>query len=267
MSKIKTFSEEAIYLYSCLNKIDIQKAETLFKDLVLYYNGKKSERLKNNPLLHLESQWYASLNSGVVDYSVYADEYYFIDLMACYWIYSKNYISGLNKNIFENKTKTIVERFNIDSIIDLGCGLGYTTIDLKKLFPRSDIFATNIKDTPQWYHCLEVLDGEAKLIDENTFDPQHIDLVFASEFFEHIHEPIAYLENILHSYTPDVLIIANSFNTKSIGHFYEYNVNGNSINQKDVSRMFNSFLRNSGYKKEKTHLWNDKPSIWIKNEP
>jgi SAM-dependent methyltransferase len=268
MNKIKDFSENCIYLYSCMNKINIEKANLLFKDLIRYYGSNKDERERYNPLLSIEEKWYLALNNGEIDYSVYGDEYYFIDLMACYWVYSKNYISNLNKKVFENKTKTINERFdNIDSVLDIGCGLGYTTKDLIKLFPNAKVFASNIKDTPQWYHCIEVIDEDAKLIDENTLLNDHVDLIFASEFFEHIENPIEYLSYIITKNSPNILVIANSFNTKSIGHFYNYKVNGAIVNSKNISRVFNNALRDFGYTKVKTSLWNDKPTIWTRNEP
>jgi SAM-dependent methyltransferase len=267
MNKIKEFSEQAISLYSMLNKIDVEEASKLFKDLTHYYSSKKSDRIKYNSLLNLQETWYKSLDDYEPNYSVYSDKYYFIDLMACYWIYSKNYIVNLNKRVFDSKTKTINEKFNnIKSILDLGCGLGYTTNDLIKLFPNSKVYCSNIENTPQWYHCIEVLDDNVTLINENTLINEHIDLIFASEFFEHLKEPLTYLQKIIELNTPNILIIANSFNTKSIGHFYTYDVNGCPVDQAIMSKLFNGRLKNLGYKKEKTSIWNDKPSIWVKNE-
>ncbi len=263
MNNVKDFSEATIILYSQYNRIDIDKAFALFKNLIKYYSSKKSDRLLSNPLLSLQERWYESLDNGFPDYGVYSDDYYFIDLMACYWIYSKNYISCLKKNVFDNKTKNLVTKYNnISSIYDLGCGLGHTTNDLKQMFTDSEVYCSNIVNTPQWYYCEENLIETINLIDGNENLNRHIDLVFASEFFEHIINPIEYLEKIINDNTPDIFIIANSFNTKSIGHFRVYKNDNVDIDQAKISKLFNNVLRSNGYIKEKTAIWNDKPSIW-----
>lgn len=267
MNKLTEFTESVIELYSTHNKIDRDKSYLLFRDVYKYYNSKKGERLQSNPMLSLEKQWYDSLDKNIIDYTVYDDDYYFVDLMACYWIYSKNYIKDLNKNVFDGKTKSITDKFSdISSIMDLGCGLGYTTNDLQNLYPNAKVYGTNIKNTPQWFHCLEVLQDNIVLLSEDLLPSHHIDMVFASEFFEHIERPIEYVTSIISRNTPNILVLANSFNTKSIGHFYDYKDEDTVISQKNISKEFNNRLRKFGYVKQVTSIWNNKPSIWVKNE-
>lgn len=259
MNKLKELYEPIIYLYGCQNKIDLDKAELYLKDLVKYYNSKKDERNIYIPLLDIEKLWYEKLQNGVIDYSVYSSPYYFVDLIACYWIYSRNYIKSIKPYFKERK---------ISSVMDLGCGLGLTSIDFKIFFNKANVYATNIKDTPQWYYLEETMpEYNVNIVDEDKMQPLGIDLIFASEYFEHFITPIEHLIEVVKKYTPKYFVIANSFNTKSIGHFINYMHLGMTIPQDKISRMFNAELRLLGYKKEKANIWNDKPSIWKRNEP
>lgn len=251
----KQYAESTIALYSKVQNIDKAKALELFNNLCNYYGAKKEKRISTSPMLPLEDRWYKSLETSP-DYGVYEDEYYFVDLMACYWIFSRGYVVNLGKKVFDNRTKSLSEKFEVSSMIDIGCGLGDTTNDFKKIFPNATIYATNLP-SPQLEYCKQNID--AKILTD--IPSIHIDLVFASEFFEHLKYPISYLDKVIRVNTPNVLILANSFNTKSIGHFKEYE----GIDQKFISRAFNWRLRELGYIKMKTAIWNDKPSVWVKN--
>jgi hypothetical protein len=72
------------------------------------------------------------------------------------------------------------------------------------------------------------------------------------------------LIDIIEICDPKYLLIANSFNSISIGHFNAYKHNNDLINAKDMSRLFNNTLRDCGYIKVKTGLWNNRPSYWKK---
>lgn len=84
-----------------------------------------------------------------------------------------------------------------------------------------------------------------------------IDLVFASEYFEHIEKPVEHLIDVLNAVSPKYLVIANSFGTTSVGHFFSDKRAG-----RQVSRVFNAALREHGYEKVKTKCWNDRPTFW-----
>ena len=82
---------------------------------------------------------------------------------------------------------------------------------------------------------------------------------------EHIYKPIEYIKDIIKSHSPKVFIFANSFNTRCIGHFLEYENDGEIINQKDISRMFNKNLKMLGFNQVKCKFWNNRPCIWVKD--
>ena len=94
---------------------------------------------------------------------------------------------------------------------------------------------------------------------------QQADLIFASEYFEHFYKPVDHLREVL-SLNPKALIIANAFGTISLGHFIEYEYNGKLYSGKEISKIFNYELIKNGYRKIKTHLWNNRPNYWKKNE-
>lgn len=219
------------------------------KQLALKYikNQEKFDELTN--------RWYECLDANDLAsaYQVYNDDYYFTDLWTCFVRYSRGYLRNVRKYMFITNER----------IIDLGCGIGYTTAALKQTYPNADVYGSNIMNTKQWTFC----ESMAKHYNFNMlseiparFDRRPI-IVFASEYFEHIHDPLQHLRDIIDNLSPDYFIIANAFNTRSIGHFTEYN----GIDQSKMSRTFNQMLRSFGYTKEKMPFFNNKPNVWRKS--
>jgi SAM-dependent methyltransferase len=229
--------------YNKLYKIDFDKSRQLLKDKTLY------------DLLTKEWYRYLEKNNLKEALTVYDNEYYFLDLFECYKSYSRKYLKSLEKPPLYDLVK------NIKSFVDIGCGLGYSTGVLKQMFPKAKGYATNLKGTRQWKFN-EVLAKRLNFtLVESVDNLGHIDLVFASEYFEHIESPIGHLANIIDKISPKYFIIANSFNTKSIGHFHDYN----GINESKISRVFNNFLVEKKYGRVKAKLWNNRPAIWKLN--
>jgi 2-polyprenyl-3-methyl-5-hydroxy-6-metoxy-1,4-benzoquinol methylase len=254
--------------YTKFQNIEIDKALELVNSTKRYYNGKASERDNLVHLQDMENNWYESLNNGIADYSVYDSDYYFTDLWACWTIYSRSYLRSIvNKNSLDIDKSVLSILNNVKSLVDLGCGIGYTTAALQEIFKDSKVYATNIEGTKQYNFCNELaLEYGFKIVPDVSKIGHNVDLVFASEYFEHIFEPLNHLQEIIDSINPSYFIIANSFNTRSIGHFYKYKHNNEMIDQKNISRIFNKKLLHNGYKKLKTKIWNDKPSIWVKTK-
>ena len=263
--KPKTLLDKFLIDYNTIENIDIIKARELIKRTMRYYNGDSNERNKLVHLQDMENRWYK-----LEDYSIYNDTYYFTDLWSCWIIYSRKYLKSIIKkgtltNYITNISIKDLLSLNIQSILDLGCGLGYTSATLKQLFKEVKVYATNLDNTKQYRFCKLMSEKYNFTLTSSIYNiSSNIDLVFASEYFEHIKNPLEHLQEIITLLHPKAFIIANSFNTRSIGHFKEYKHFGEIICEKKISRYFNNYLKLQNYIKIKTKIWNNKPSLFIR---
>lgn len=218
---------------------------------------------KNVDLSPLLTKWYASLKTNP-DYSVYGDDLYIAELWQCWRQYSRRHLLNIQKKTNLSTGSIVDDNSHARTIVDLGCGVGLTTALLRMIFPDSDIIGTNIdgaKQTLVAKHFAKQYDFDI-VTDINKL-PQ-TDLVFASEYFEHIIEPITHLNLLCSIMKPSKLLIANAFGTTAIGHFDQYDTITGKLYAKDTSKLFNKNLKNMGFTKVKTKLWNSRPSYWSK---
>jgi SAM-dependent methyltransferase len=234
------------------NGIDVDAMRELAMQTIRYYRGSNVERSKLRPLQDLEAKWYESLKNGTPDYSVYESDVFVAETWSCYCIYSKGYIKNFARLGYDYNT--------INKVVDLGCGVGFTTAHLKELTNATNVVGTNVKGYQ--------FDVATRMGNEFGFevltgfsDQTDVDLVFASEYFEHFLNPIDHLMEVLEM-KPKMLIIANSFSPKSVGHFDEYLIDGKLVINKKVGRLFNNALRTAGYKSVKTGFYNNRPYVW-----
>lgn len=243
-----------------LNDSPTKLYDMFLNDCRLDINEYKRIR-KSNFFDDLTNKWYNDLKNNENIYDVYNHDYYVIDTFNCFVMYSRNYIRRLIKSSVFSDIK------NSKIIVDLGCGIGYSTSLLSQLFPNAKIYATNLKNTKQWTFC-EYMSKKFnfELIETVSEIDKNVDMLFASEYFEHIISPIEHVDNIIDKIKPKYMIIANSFNTLSIGHFIDYKVDNTYINQKKMSRVFNKHLISRNYNKINCNIWNNKPTIWKMND-
>jgi hypothetical protein len=227
--------------------LNIEEFAKYAKQCELYYGSPQKEKEWLKTYQDLEKQWYESLENNNPDYSVYDNWYYLSETWACWKIYSRQYIKLCGK--------LPIKDWNIKSGVDLGNGLGLSTIALKEMFD-CDFYGTNIKDSMQW----KINQFLGNTVEKNIL-LKKTDLVFASEFFEHLYDPISYLLFVIDNCDPKYFIIANAFSAKSVGHFDMY---ANDITNKKMGRKFNNVLRSKGYESVKTKFWNNRPNVWKK---
>lgn len=214
------------------------------------------------PDANLEARWYASLEAGAPDYRVYHERAFLRDLWFCWVGYSRRYLMMVSSPRRDGR-RLVDQLGDVGSVIDLGCGAGYTTAALKEMWPTARVIGTNLPGTPQY-------EVAAKLSRLHGFEvasrvEEHADLVFASEYFEHFEWPITHLREVLDCATPKALVIANSFGSRSTGHFPEYKDLDRTYSNKRIGRVFNSELRSRGYQKMETGFWNGRPTVWRKS--
>jgi SAM-dependent methyltransferase len=207
---------------------------------------KGGEELKGGLL----DRWYAALDAGAPDYTVYGEDEYLADLWAGWVTYSRGYLRGV---------RSILGDFNPAVVVDVGCGFGYTTAALAQLYPLAlRVSGTNLPGIQQ-----RIAEGLGVRVLPSVDAPA--DLVFASEYFEHFAEPVEHLRSILDVAAPTYLVTANTFNSRSIGHFPSYRVDGETLSGPATSRAFGAEMRRRGYAKLKTGLWNERPTFWVKH--
>lgn len=250
-SKIK--KEDFRQLLEVANQFESLPVEELYQE---YINGSKN-------LIPMRQKWEESIINGKPDYSLYGDNAYMNEVFICWREYSRRYLMLLQKYLKREDCE--IDEKDVRSVLDLGCGCGYSTIGLKALFPQAIVSATNLKGTLQHSINVYVTDNieGINIYDENdTFNLGKIDMVFASEFFEHLTSPIDYLEKLIKTYRPKYFIFANTFSQMALGHFYSYLYNGCEYVGKQVSKKFNNTLKENGYVKVETGFFNHRPSIY-----
>lgn len=231
---------------------------------ISYYNSPKSLRFEE---LHaLEQKWYQSLAEGNPDFSVYDDDLILADLWACWAVYSRGYLKTISSDKSLGDKSIVTDIGQISSVIDLGCGVGYTTAELKRIFPSADVYGTNLENTKQY----KVAQANGRIfgfsMKPRAALSRNNSLVIGFEYFEHFYKPIEHLIEVIGSVSPSHLILANSFSSRSVGHFNEYSYRNTLYDNKAISRVFNKELRQMGYTKVKTKCWNDRPAYWRRNE-
>jgi len=213
----------------------------------------------------LERRWYRSVANGSPDYGVYSDDAYLSDCWAGWIEYSRDSLRKLcpPKSYPPHGVLGDLNRMGVSTILDLGCGMGLTTAALTELFPDARVTGTNIPGNSQ-YSVAERLASRYGFTMVPETDPAFapVDLVLASEYFEHFESPIEHLNEVLDHLRPRAMVIANAFNVSSIGHFPSYLVNGSRVDGRATSRAFSSTMKRRGYVKLPTAIWNGRPSYW-----
>ena len=273
------------FLFQCeqLNVgIDLKTLYHICVNTTKHLKGSKDDRVDTLINQQQEQEWYASLEAGSPNYSIYSSQFYLGELFACFVVYSRQHLRNIQKpgsfrkfikcspqeGLTVTKTVSIVERMGrIASVLDLGCGLGYTSVGLKSIFSEARVVGFDIDGSIHF----EFAKGLAKrngfeMVNDLAKAPRDVDLIFASEYFEHIVAPIDHLKYIIAKFSPKYLLIANAFGTKAIGHFDVYDVDGEKIDGKKTSILFNVTLKSLGYKKMKTNLWNNRPAFWVRSD-
>jgi hypothetical protein len=262
IDKKYTDLDQFITLIKSFKGIDSALVKQASIDAVKALRQKKTD--SKDPLL---CRWYTALENSKIDWSVYDDDRYLAELWSCWVIYSKRYLNDIQAPNKVNGKSIVEDIGKINSILDLGCGFGYTTLILSKIFPKSVVYGTNIENTTQIQVAEDLLaNTHCSVLTDIVQAPSRVDLVFASEYFEHLQEPILHLEKIICWLNPKYFLIANSFGASAIGHFIDYKVGNHTIDESEMSRLFNKKLRELGYEKIKTKLWNNRPAYWKRKD-
>lgn len=232
------------------------------KEMIDSHKNGDKEIPKGNVVRKLLDKWYASLNTKNPDYSVYEDPNYLADIWTCWVAYSRKSVKVLLEkcSLIDKSLASVLDQKG--TIIDAGCGIAYTTIAFKQAFPTANVVGTNFEGSWQYLMATELGKKYGFEMKPNPFAYKNVELFFASEYFEHITNPLEHLREIVSECSPKYFVIANGFNGISIGHFNHYTDKGNTYSNTDMSKMFLKEMRLLGYEKLETKIWNNRPSIW-----
>lgn len=220
--------------------------------------GEDQECVNHNALLN---RWEKSLENDNPDYGVYGELAILQDIWSCWAIYSRTYLRNLHTRLCMGKP--FIEALGeVKTILDIGNGIGYSTAALKQIFPEALVYGNNIKKTFQWNICSKVAKKYNFKMTSRLRTDRNVDLLFASEYFEHHERPIEHLESVLKKVRPRNILIANSFGTQAIGHFKVYKHEELRLSPASVNRVFRNLLKDFNYKKIPTSCWNNRPQFW-----
>lgn len=202
-----------------------------------------------------DRRWYRSVDAGTPDYGIYDDPDYMLYLWPGTVMFARPTLKWTTKAVPAEAVSTVV---------DVGCGIGYSTACLAAAYPVADVYGTNVEGVQARV--------ARSLGDKHGFtlvpDATHIDadpartLLVASEYFEHFYRPVEHLEEVLKALrSPRWLAIANAFGARSAGHFPEYAKRADTISPRAIGRAFNKRLRDGGYVRAGAG-WNGRPSLW-----
>jgi hypothetical protein len=221
----------------------------------------------------LFDRWYNSLPTGTPDYTVYGHDDYIAELWACWKVYSRQHLRNIQKSKCLPTGSITAAHGDAKTIVDLGCGFAYTTATIKQIFPNATVYGTNLDGTLQMSVAKQMaVDYNFTMCGDPSGVPE-VDLAFASEYFEHFDKPLEHLDLVIETIKPKAMLIANAFGPKAIGHFDSYSVEVNPIVGHEIfdanttGKLFNKRMKQHGYSKVKTKLWNNRPAYWVKNSP
>lgn len=237
------------------NKTEIDE---LITKAILFTTAPAARREMLRPNQEIEQRWYNSIKQGNPDFDVYNTPWYIAECFACWKVYSRKYLRNCEvSGVFDIIT-------TVNNVLDLGCGVGITTATLADRFPNAEIIGTNILFSMQ-YNIAKIFGQHFNFKVMEDIPEKRVDIVFASEFFEHLKVPTFYLQYILMKADPKILIVANTFGSPAIGHFPTYLTHeGPTQSGRETARDFTSMLRYYGYKNLDCHFWNNRPQVWSK---
>lgn len=252
------------FLQYCAGEgLDSQWIAELAMQTTYFYSCTKEQR-QQLPFPHnLRQRWYQSLEKGEPDFGIYDTEEYLAEAWSCWVTYSRSYLGILSTATLQVGGGLLEDLGTVGRIVDLGCGIGFTTAALQQLFPAAKVTGTNVENSLQIRLARRIgQDYGFEVVSDLCQIQSPVDVVFGSDYFEHFSAPIDHLREIIRRLQPRVFLVANSFGTKSPGHFEHYSVDGEQYSGLEVGRYFNGELRSQGYVKVKTSAWNQRPAYW-----
>jgi SAM-dependent methyltransferase len=247
------------YLSHVLTQMGETNLAPVIRDCYLYEKSIGANTPHPPSVIAMERRWFDSIAAGTPDYGIYDFISYLPEAWVSWAIYSRSYIRTITKELPGKLPRP-------RSIVDLGCGIGFSTSALKQAYPTAAVHGTNIEGSRQYdLNCHMASTYGFTMHPCAEAVPGPVDWVFASEYFEHWEAPIEHLETVVAALEPKVLILANAFNTRANGHFPVFHHRGHSITNDKMTKAFHTALGQRGYKRLPIKAWNGRPAVWARS--
>jgi len=235
------------------------KEKSLFHPELLLPQDKKTSLTFEEK--ELDNWWYDHYK----DFSRYTSWHYLYAGLNCFDRFSKPCAFYANQYLGDKK---------IRSIVDVGAGIGLSTMLLAELFPSAKVYYNNITPSLQAeffeahkdYHAPNNKESSRiqSVTEKEMMQYGPFDMLFASEYFEHFEEPMKQTEFLLNQVGFKHLVINNSFNVKAYGHFNEFKYNEIlTMQPKQMSKLWLRSIR-AFYDEMEVKCWNGRPKIFEK---
>lgn len=228
----------------------------LFDRVCAYTGFKGTKQDMKSVELTCNQYWY-----DTHDLSIYSKiDYVYIALFS-YYDWSHRYIKELTKIFNPGELKTI---------IDFGAGIGASTMFADDTFRPDIIYYQNLRGK-QWDFAAQLLyDNTNVRMVEDIANCGKVDMIFAFELFEHIHEPVQLLRYMVDKCHPKYICTANAFRQKAYGHWEVFEVDDKIIPNTAMTRVLHAEFKKLGYVTDERCLhpkfWNTRPRVWVKND-
>jgi hypothetical protein len=209
-------------------------------------------------------QWYLYYEPEGKDMEMYAAIEFVIHAFHCWHFYSKHSVRKAVKWFGQYAP-------GVQSILDVGAGIGATTAQLAQDMPDRSLYYANLEGW-QWdasaslFSMLD-LPNLSMVRDELSVAA---DAVIAMEYMEHFKDPITESRRLLSNPRVQVYFDASSFTIKSAGHWSHYMVDGYQVEPTRIRRLFNTALREMGFVPAQNVIpdcrsfWNNLPAVWVR---
>jgi ubiquinone/menaquinone biosynthesis C-methylase UbiE len=176
--------------------------------------------------------------------------------------YSEKFIQPMNNLYLSKKIKEIIDKENIQSIVDLGCGDGNFIRSVKKEYPQMRVVGVDI--SPRRINGLKVKFPEDKFYIRDCCDTklkETFDLVYSSQVIEHVSNDKKMIEEMFRLLKRKGILYCSSV-IKKPWAIYKYRNNGRFVldpthereykNEKDFLKLFKKKFKLISYDINKT---------------
>lgn len=188
-------------------------------------------------------------------FDVYEDDDYIWDCLQCYEKVTTPAIQGITKYLgHDGKGLSLIDVWNGCSLSSIQAAQAGFNVFVVNNSPKQLKFGRFIQQ--------RMLGYELPVVELTT--KKRFDFVCSFEVLEHYKEPLIHLDELLRFRKPNGhLAIGTGFaDDQNVGHYSTHIVNGIEVQNRQVPRLLDAYLKEQGLNKVFSHF-NGRPRIWL----